>query len=119
MPPVRTDLARNSKGEFVGFRPEQDKWLGIFSSIKNDLWKRHLEAVWDERYPDSDPDMGVETPGYINCLMEQRYFATWQELERAYYKTFEKLRSEDRLFLASLRKGDVRLHSWARRSIRP
>ena len=99
-------------GAFAGFLPEQEKWIGIFSSVKNDTWKRRLEARWYEIDPITDPHPQVEERGYISYVERSRTFVTWQELERAYYEIFEQLRSGDQLRSASLRKGDAFLHSW-------
>ena len=92
-------------GELASFVPEQGDWKNIFSSVEGDEWKQLLEATWQEEFPDM-------TPGHLEHWGQILEFKSWPELEKAYYEIFERLKSQNRLRSAWLRKHGATLHDW-------
>jgi hypothetical protein len=95
-------------GNLRSFLPEENA-LNILSSVKKENWKRPLIGSWDDnRKP-------PYTKGYLWVWSTQpanNAFDDWNELEKAYFDEFRKLKELGHLRSALLRKNGEDKHVW-------
>lgn len=96
------------------FSPERTEGKHLLTSVKAEDWEGCLHGEWDEE----KESYWREHQGYISADTNDETIPRWQdydsreELERDYYKIFEKLREAGRIRSALLKIGRERVHDW-------